>query len=85
MSDLRPGKDYIGVGVGAVVLRDGRLLLLLRRKAPEAGCWSIPGGKVEFGETCAHAVLRELSEETGFSADEYIDLGCCYTSPGYTP
>ena len=65
MSDLRPGKDYIGVGVGAVVLRDGRLLLLLRRKAPEAGCWSIPGGKVEFGETCAHAVLRELSEETG--------------------
>jgi len=62
---LTAGKDYIGVGVGAVVIREDRILLLLRKKAPEAGCWSIPGGKVEFLETCEDALLRELREETG--------------------
>jgi mutator protein MutT len=47
------------------VVRDGKVLLQLRAKAPEAGCWDIPGGKVEWGETVEGALLRELREEIG--------------------
>lgn len=72
---LKPGKDYIGVGVGAVILRDNKILLLLRNKAPEAGCWTIPGGKVEFGETVEAAILREVQEEVGTEAKIIAPLG----------
>jgi 8-oxo-dGTP diphosphatase len=51
--------------VGAVVLDDERLLLIRRGHGPAAGEWSIPGGRVEWGETVAEAVVRELQEETG--------------------
>lgn len=53
--------------VGAVV-RDGsgRLLLVLRANAPAAGTWSLPGGRVEPGETDAAALAREVREETGY-------------------
>ena len=44
----------------------------------------IPAGKIDHHDEHIATAKRELSEETGFSADEYIDLGCCYTSPGYT-
>lgn len=71
----KPGRDYIGVGVGAVILRDNRVLLLLRKKAPEADCWSIPGGKVEFGETTEEAVLREVLEELGVEGKITAPLG----------
>ncbi|AWZ48530.1 DNA mismatch repair protein MutT [Clostridiaceae bacterium 14S0207] len=58
------GKDYIGVGVGAVILNENKeLLLLLRNKSPEKGFWSIPGGKVEFFETLEEAIIREVKEE----------------------
>jgi mutator protein MutT len=53
------------VCVGAVVVDDGRLLLIRRGHGPAAGSWSIPGGRVEAGETLAEAVVRELAEETG--------------------
>lgn len=53
------------VCVGAIVVDDGRLLLVRRGQAPAAGTWSIPGGRVEVGETLAEAVVRELAEETG--------------------
>ena len=53
------------VCVGAVVIEDGRLLLVRRARAPAAGRWSIPGGRVERGESLAGAVVRELAEETG--------------------
>ena len=59
------GKDYVGVGVGAVIVQDGSVLLLKRRKPPEAGCWGIQGGAVEFGETLESAVKREIVEELG--------------------
>jgi ADP-ribose pyrophosphatase YjhB (NUDIX family) len=51
--------------VGAVVVEAGRLLLVRRGHAPGAGRWSVPGGRVEAGETLAEAVVRELAEETG--------------------
>jgi len=51
--------------VGAVVVEDDDLLLIRRGHGPAAGEWSVPGGRVEPGETLAEAVLRELEEETG--------------------
>jgi 8-oxo-dGTP diphosphatase len=51
--------------VGAIVVLDGRLLLVQRANEPGAGEWSVPGGRVEPGEMLAEAVVRELAEETG--------------------
>ena len=53
------------VAVGAIVVDGDRLLLVRRGHGPAAGEWSVPGGKVEPGETLAEAVVRELREETG--------------------
>ncbi len=55
--------------VGAVVRDDsGRVLLIRRAHEPGSGLWSLPGGKVEEGETDAEALIRELREETGLFA-----------------
>jgi len=64
-----------GVGCGAAILRDGRLLLVKRRKAPEAGCWNLPGGKVDFGERAADAAKREIAEELGVGIELTRSLG----------
>jgi mutator protein MutT len=53
------------VGVGGVVIRDGRVLLIRRGKEPLRGRWLVPGGTVELGETLAQAIVREVREETG--------------------
>lgn len=53
------------VCVGAVALDNDCLLLIRRGRGPAQGEWSVPGGRVEAGETLAEAVVRELSEETG--------------------
>jgi 8-oxo-dGTP diphosphatase len=59
--------DVPRVGVGAVVVKDGRVLLVKRGKPPSLGMWAIPGGRVELGETLQQAVERELLEETGIT------------------
>jgi 8-oxo-dGTP diphosphatase len=62
------GKEYPVapvVGVGGVVVRDGRALIIKRAHEPRRGEWSIPGGTVELGEPLTDAVRRELREETG--------------------
>jgi 8-oxo-dGTP diphosphatase len=52
--------------VGAIIIDDeGRLLLIKRGHDPEAGRWSLPGGRIEAGETDEQAVVREIAEETG--------------------
>ena len=53
------------IGVGAVVMVDGRVVLIRRAHEPLAGEWSLPGGGVEIGETLEHATAREIEEETG--------------------
>jgi 8-oxo-dGTP diphosphatase len=60
--------------VGAIAVHDGRLLLIRRGHGPAAGEWSIPGGRVEPGETLAEAVVREMAEETGIEGvcDRFI-------------
>jgi len=53
------------VGVGAVIVDDGRVTLIRRGRAPALGEWSIPGGLVRVGERLRDAVAREALEETG--------------------
>jgi mutator protein MutT len=62
------------VCVGAIALDGERLLLVRRGRRPAAGRWSVPGGRVEAGETLAEAVVRELTEETGLEGvcDELV-------------
>ncbi|MBS0361447.1 MAG: NUDIX domain-containing protein [Proteobacteria bacterium] len=63
------------MGGGAVILRDGRILLQQRATPPEAGAWGIPGGKVDPFEPVADAVRREVEEETGLRLGA-MDLLC---------
>jgi ADP-ribose pyrophosphatase YjhB (NUDIX family) len=53
------------VGVGAVIVDRGRVVLIKRRFEPLAGQWSLPGGAVDVGETLVECVAREMLEETG--------------------
>ena len=60
-------KEFINC-TGIVCFKDDEVLLIKRGNPPLKGEWSIPGGKIEFGESEIDAALRELSEETGIKA-----------------
>lgn len=60
---------------GAIVFRGPDVLLIRRARPPLQGQWSLPGGRIEFGETAQDAALRELKEETGVEADIVALLG----------
>ena len=61
-------KDLPRISVGLVVWRETEVLLIRRANPPFQGCWSIPGGKLEYGERLVDAALRELQEETATTA-----------------
>jgi ADP-ribose pyrophosphatase len=63
------------VGVGAIIIEDGRVLLIKRGKAPLLGEWSIPGGMLELGETLRQGAEREALEETGLVVNANDLLG----------
>ena len=62
MSDY-PNRPLIGVGV--IVFKEDRVLLIRRGKPPRAGQWSLPGGRQRLGETVRETAAREVREETG--------------------
>lgn len=65
--------NKVGVGIGVLILKDGKILLGKRHEDPEkahsllkgAGTWTMPGGKLRFGETFEEGAKREVMEETG--------------------
>ena len=66
---MRPYPARPVVGVGAVILDGDRVLLIKRAHEPLKGQWSLPGGRVESGETLEQAIVREVQEETGLDVD----------------
>jgi len=74
LSRLYPNRPI--VGVGAIITRNGRILLEKRKNDLGRGKWSIPGGLVELGESLEQTVIREVQEETGLVVDapELIDV-----------
>lgn len=67
MSDIATGKPVLAASIA--VFRDGKVLLAQRARAPGLGLYSLPGGRIEPGETMREGVLRELMEEVGLVAD----------------
>ena len=60
-----PDRPYLAVS--AAIIRDGRVLIVRRARAPALGVYTLPGGVVEAGETLTEAVVREVREETGLA------------------
>lgn len=76
---MKPGKDFIGVGVGAVIKNSDGKILLMKRGAlskSEPNTWCIPGGAVEFGEKMESAVIREIKEELNIDIEILKQYGC---------
>ena len=69
MTDTRKYPDRPFVGVGAVIVADGKVLIVKRKYDPLAGQWSLPGGGVELGETLEDSIVREMPEETGLDIE----------------
>ena len=69
MTDTRKYPDRPYVGVGAVIVQDGKVLIVKRKYDPLAGQWSLPGGGVELGETLEDSIVREMLEETGLEIE----------------
>lgn len=80
MPDLKPGKDYIGVGCGGLVVDDNNKVLLMRRgqkSKNQIGFWTQPGGAVDYGETVEDAIKREIKEELNIEVN--LTRMLCYS------
>ena len=75
MSADRTYPDRPYVGVGAVVWKDSKVLLIRRANDPGAGTWSLPGGTQEIGETIRETAIREVREETSVEIKNLRFLG----------
>jgi 8-oxo-dGTP diphosphatase len=64
------------VGVGAIIVSNGRVLLVCRGREPLKGHWTLPGGVLELGESLIDGVKREIAEETGLEVEpvELVEL-----------
>ncbi len=76
MTSPREYPDHPIVGVGVVVWRDGKVLLIRRGKPPRRGSWSLPGGRQKLGESVRQAAAREIGEEAGIeiAVGELLDV-----------
>jgi 8-oxo-dGTP diphosphatase len=63
----RPARPQLAVS--AAIFRDGKVLLVRRARTPAKGSYSLPGGRVEYGESLHTAIAREVDEETGLKID----------------
>ena len=70
-SSVQPSHPQLAVS--AAIFRDGKILLVRRARSPAKGSYSLPGGRVEFGETLHAALHREVAEETALKI-EIVDL-----------
>src|SRR5689334_5818548 len=70
------------LAVSAVIFRDGKVLLVRRARSPGKGFWSLPGGRVEFGESLHTALTREVDEEAGLEIDIVALAGWREVLPG---
>jgi 8-oxo-dGTP diphosphatase len=70
---MSPPPAHAQLAVSAAIFRDGKILLVRRAGSPARGFYSLPGGRVEFGETLHAALHREIAEETGLKI-EILDL-----------
>ncbi len=66
---MTDGNALVACVGGLAYDEEGRILLVRRRNDPGSGLWSVPGGRVEPGETDTQAVIRELAEETGLAVE----------------
>jgi 8-oxo-dGTP diphosphatase len=80
MPDASPQRPQLAVS--AAIFRDGKILLLKRAKSPGHGFWSLPGGRVEFGESLHTALAREVDEEAGLKIDIVALAGWREVLPG---
>ncbi len=73
-------------GVGVLALTEDNKIIMVKqyRKPIEKAIYEIPAGKIDRGEAPLKCGIRELEEETGFKAEEFISLGYMYPSPGFT-
>ena len=80
------GTDMLLVSAGALIDRDGRVLLAQRPKGkPMAGLWEFPGGKIKPGETPETALIRELNEELGINTAASCLAPLSFASHSYGP